>query len=619
MYKKLALTACICASLPALSNDRIKPDRTDDSYQQVIIKLKPELSAEGYINDLQSSGRDISFLDYSSQERQSLLNELEVLTDTSLEHVREMSGKADVFRLPQTQNLQEVQQALQAITGHQDILYAEPDRKLFIARTPNDTRYGEQWHYYEQRAGANLPPAWDITTGSAVTVAVIDTGHRSHGDINAKILPGYDLISSTSTANDGDGRDPDPTDVWAGSGYHGVHVAGTVGSISNNNNGVAGVSWGARILPVRVLGRGGGTLSDVADGIAWSVGVTVPGVPRNNNPAKVINMSLGGGGSCSQTMQNSINVANALGAVVVVAAGNNNAPISGFTPANCGNVLRVTSVNRMGNKSSFSNHSAGSTVAAPGGGDFNQMDDVLSLGGNGDYTYKRGTSMAAPHVSGVAALVLSQNGGLTSAQVRNLILNNARPFPTGSNCNTSLCGSGILDARETLVAIGGPGTATVKMIANYRPVGSTNRTSYVLNQPASPTLEFEYNESMGNFEERPGGICNTGQNNPSYFKIKFDVSPAHRNRIESCNFRGSWDANTISCQPVHIDIVKNGDWVTLNTDTFATDPASCELFDPLRQHLLPFQDAWFHVNIVIDGVNYSRRMNFRKEFDIQLP
>src|SRR5690606_35071991 len=160
------------------------------------------------------------------------------------------------------------------------------------------------------------------------------------------LVAGYDFISDASIAGDGNGRDSNPQDEgdWENpypSSWHGTHVAGTIAAVTNNAKGVAGVAFGARVQPVRVLGHGRGCTSDITDAIVWASGGTVSGVPANATPAEVINMSLGGGGYCSSTYQNAINSAVSRGTVVVVAAGNSNANVANFTPASCSNVIAV--------------------------------------------------------------------------------------------------------------------------------------------------------------------------------------------------------------------------------------------------------------------------------------
>jgi serine protease len=342
-----------------------------------------------------------------------------------------------------------------------NVEYAEPDRRMYAAFVPNDTRYNEQWHYFETTAGSALPAAWDLSTGSGVNVAVIDTGYRPHADLAANVLSGYDFISNTGVANDGDGRDgdaQDPGDACASdpSSWHGTHVAGTVAAVTNNGSGVAGVAFNAKIVPARVLGVCGGDESDIADAIVWASGGSVPGVPANANPARVLSLSLRGPGACSSTYQNAINTARSNNSVVVVAAGNDSADAANFAPANCPGVITVAAVNRSGSKASYSNFGSTVEIAGPGGETFptlgNGVLSTLNTGtagpGADDYAFYQGTSMATPHVSGVAALMLAANGALTPDQVSQHIQSTARAFP--GTC--SQCGSGIVDAYAAVVA-----------------------------------------------------------------------------------------------------------------------------------------------------------------------
>jgi len=267
----------------------------------------------------------------------------------TLTHVRAMAGDTQLLHLPKPVPIAELEAIAKRIASDPEIEYAEPDYFMRPLLVPNDPSYSSQWHYKTPGApdneigGANLPGAWDLTTGSVgIVVAVIDTGLRPHADIDSNILdnsgrvvPGYDFISDDAVyctgcctgdaciANDGDGRDSDPTDpgdwitvaesngtaaggFFAGctarnSSWHGTHVAGTVGALSNNSTGVAGINWNSKILPVRALGKCGGFTSDIAEAMRWAAGLAVSGVPNNANPAKVLNLSLGGSGPCSRT------------------------------------------------------------------------------------------------------------------------------------------------------------------------------------------------------------------------------------------------------------------------------------------------------------------------------
>ncbi len=393
-----------------------------------------------------------------------------------LQLVRVGSLDTHVMRLDGALPLASVQQlARDIMAADASVEYAEPDRILQAQFTPNDTQYGQQWGYFEATAGINLPAAWDKSTGTGVVVAVIDTGYRPHADLAANILPGYDFIVDTAVSNDGNGRDSDASDPgdWIAAGecgagspsqdqsssWHGTHVAGTIAAVTNNGNGVAGVAYNAKVVPVRVLGKCGGYTSDIADGIVWASGGTVSGIPANANPARVINMSLGGSGACDSTSQNAINSARSRGTVVVVAAGNSNANAANFSPASCSGVITVAAVNRSGGRASYSNFGAVVAVAAPGGSnDGTAANNILSTLNGGAkapgadaYAYYAGTSMATPHVVGVVALMLSKNPALTPDEVATRLKGSTRAFP--ATC--SQCGTGIVDASAAVDAAAG--------------------------------------------------------------------------------------------------------------------------------------------------------------------
>ncbi|GAA2247156.1 hypothetical protein GCM10010145_12840 [Streptomyces ruber] len=354
------------------------------------------------------------------------------------------------------------------------VAYVEPDRLNTPLATPNDTHYTKQWDLFETTAGMRVPGAWDLATGSGVTVAVLDTGYVAHSDLAANIVPGYDFISDTFVSVDGDGRDSDPSDPgdWnsanecqtgypaAGSSWHGTHVAGTVAAVANNNKGVAGVAYGAKVSPVRVLGKCGGYDSDIIDAITWASGGTVAGVPANPNRADVINMSLGGSGRCTTATQNAVNGAVNRGTTVVVAAGNSNANAANFSPASCSNVISVAATNRSGARASYSNYGTTVDIAAPGGQTGTaSADGILSTLNTGTrtpsaeaYAYYQGTSMAAPHIAGLVALMKSANPSLTPAQIESAIKANARALPGA--CSGG-CGAGLADAAKTVRAVRG--------------------------------------------------------------------------------------------------------------------------------------------------------------------
>jgi serine protease len=359
------------------------------------------------------------------------------------------------------------------------VAYVVPDRLNKPQADPNDTEYSKQWDLFESTAGMNVPGAWATSTGSGVTVAVIDTGYVTHSDVAGNIVAGYDFISDTAVSVDGDGRDSNPADPgdWyatdecgtgtgsSNSSWHGTHVAGTIAAVTNNGKGVAGIAYNAKISPLRVLGKCGGYDSDIIDAITWASGGTVSGVPANANVAKVINMSLGGSGACTSATQTAITAAVNRGTTVVVAAGNENSNTSGFSPSSCSNVINVAATNRTGARASYSNYGTLVDIAAPGGqtstGTANGILSTLNSGtktaSTESYAYYQGTSMATPHIAGLVALMKSANSSLTPAQIESAIKTNARALPGAC---TGGCGAGLADATKTVQAVSGSGGST---------------------------------------------------------------------------------------------------------------------------------------------------------------
>lgn len=398
-----------------------------------------------------------------------------------LTHERRLAVGADVVRVDRKLGRADAEALIRQLAADPNVEYVEVDKLNRPFFTPNDPRYADQWHYFEATGGLNLPSAWDKSTGAGVVVAVLDTGITSHSDLNGNRLPGYDFISNATVAGDGNGRDSDPSDpgdFYGGyaSSWHGTHVAGTIAALTNNGVGAAGVAFNAKIVPVRVLGRGGGYDSDIIDAITWASGGIVSGVPANANPAEVINLSLGGEGPCSTTWQNAINGAVGRGTTIVVAAGNDNANVSGYSPGNCANVVSVAANDRQGNRAWYSNYGNLIDVTAPGGetcvpnasntgcsstatpaqGVWSTLNSGSTTPGSESYASYQGTSMAAPHVAGVVALMqAAAPSPLTPAQVETILKQTARPLP--GSCSGG-CGAGIVDANAAVVAaMGGSG------------------------------------------------------------------------------------------------------------------------------------------------------------------
>jgi serine protease len=400
---------------------------------------------------------------------------------------------ANIFKIDRKVSLDEARAlAAELMARDPDVEYAEPDRMMTAMMTPNDSRYTEQWDYYETTGGMRVPAAWDKSTGTGIKVAVIDTGYRPHADLSGQILQGYDFISDTAVSNDGNGRDTDASDPgdWivanecgAGSpaqnsSWHGTHVAGTIAALTNNSSGIAGIAYGAKIVPARVLGKCGGYTSDIADAITWTSGGTVSGVPANANKAQVINMSLGGSGACDTTTQTAINGARSRGTVVIVAAGNEAQNASNSSPANCSGVVVVAATNRSGGRASYSNFGTIVDVAAPGGdtGTGNGILSTLNTGttspGSDTYASYMGTSMATPHVVAVAALMLAKNPALTPDDIEAKLKSSARAFP--ASC--SGCGAGIVDASAAVDAATGTGGGTTQAEAESNNTTATANT-----------------------------------------------------------------------------------------------------------------------------------------------
>ncbi len=394
---------------------------------------------------------------------------------------------------------------------------------------PNDPSFPtRQWHLnapdgtltpqnaQANRGGANVPKAWDLADGHGIVVAVIDTGITAHPDIDTSLADaGYDFISDAQTSGrPTDDRVPGGWDLgdwtteepWlsectnasnppSDSSWHGTHVSGTSGAqITNNGVSGAGIAYGAKVLPIRALGHCGGYNSDINDAIVWAAGGPVPGMPANPNPAKVINMSLGGTGNCAagSASAEAIRKATELGAVVVVAAGNHNGDASTRSPASCPGVITVAATGVTGKRAYYSGYGTTVEIAAPGGGVY--MNDSTSTGvqANPDgFVWQAvnggtkqptteyfiggmaGTSMASPHVAGVVALMqgarLDANKPLlTPTQVTTILQQTVTSFPATPD---RTIGPGIVNAHaavQAAIAFGStdPGDPTAIALTN---------------------------------------------------------------------------------------------------------------------------------------------------------
>ena len=400
---------------------------------------------------------------------------------------RETAAKARMSRM------------LKALGADPDVSYAEPNYVADALLIPNDPMYSRQSHYPQ----INLPEAWNVTTGGHdVVVAVIDSGVAYHPDLSYRLLPGYDFITDFDKAGDGDGIDSDPSDPLGFDlgaedvDFHGTHVAGTIGAETNNNLGVAGVTWRGQIMPLRVLGiNRKGDSHDISQAILYAAGLpNASGTFPSNGPADIINMSLGPGNEeckslrpASRAQRDAITKALDAGIHVVIAAGNDGCDVP--TPMSLiPGVINVGGVDRSGRKVRTSNHGLSIDVVAPGSFVLSTwIDDSDPAAPIYDYVYKSGTSMAAPHVAGVLALMLAVNPNLTPDDIGGMIRSpqgrifcKLGPCPVPTPITTDLgppgfdqtFGFGLIDARSAV---------TVAQGTLGRPPGKGHRPRLALN------------------------------------------------------------------------------------------------------------------------------------------
>lgn len=551
---------CLSNSIPVLAVGSkasfVAPTQTPPVSGRLIVKFKP--------NNL-PKGLSVAQINAQLRQPLTVqaVTQLQMAAGTALTELHAVANGAHVLSIAGQPNQKTLSMAIAGIGSLPNVEYVEEDRILTAQVAPNDSFYttgptGNPGLWGMQPAsavaapapggtgsyGADFETAWVTSTGAGVVVAVVDTGITPHVDIvgpTATVFPvpagsnlvsnGYDFTSdcrmrgtcaaTTLAGSAVVAASPDATDLGdfisaadsttvgsfffgmpiSNSGWHGTHVAGTIAALGNNGAGVIGGAYNAKILPVRVLGKGGGFTSDVANGIMWAAGVH-PTI-ANPNPAKVINMSLGAYGVglvCGPTRQAAINAAVAAGAVVVVAAGNNNADVANASPANCQNVISVAATGRDGSRAAYSNFSSPVTnvtnptnvTLAAQGADYVYYPPTFDPGilstlntgltapvttaGGSNYVYYQGTSMATPHVAAAVALMLAKNPALTPAQVKTILSAPASltAFPSfdplsviappAFDCAASKnCGAGILNAKlavqNSIQTLSGPATA----------------------------------------------------------------------------------------------------------------------------------------------------------------
>jgi serine protease len=532
---------------------------------------------------------------------------------------------------------EDIQRELRELRSRTDIAFAVEDQRRYAHAVPSDALFSSQWYLQDTQPGAiaaNL--AWDVTTGgSGTVVAVLDTGVRfDHPDLQrawqtGKLLPGYDFVSgedttSFLTANDGNGRDADPSDPgdWIDSAdkqnalfrdcpiqtssWHGTRVSGLIGAASNNGIGIAGVSWGTWILPVRVLGKCGGYDSDIFPAMRWAAGLHVDGVPDNPYPAKILNLSFGSDGACTPGYQSVIQELAAIGVLVVVSAGNASGPVE--APANCPLAMAVAGIRHAGTKVGYSSLGPEVAIAAPAGNCFNlsgpclySLTTTYDIGTTGpagsDYTNQQktnlGTSFSAPLVAGVAALMHSVNGKLSATQLNSRLRESTRPFPSNPalndcpvpandpnpecNCTTATCGAGMLYAPGAV-------TAAQRPIANIVAPGNFAAGSVITLDASNSAAAC--NRSIASFSwtvinaigTSPPVVTNSSQAN---LQLNAPLSGSYTLSVLVTDNEGSTDSG---------DIVVHSSFVENRTTAIAVAPAcptTINVVEPTNPQILP--------------------------------
>jgi serine protease len=479
-----------------------------------------------------------------AQTSEADVKSLSLRTSVAVSTSRQLTPSMHVVFLPNTLYGADVDAVLTKLRADPAVAFADVDARRYPHVVPDDPLFVPtasatgQWYMQTptptgDASATDAVSAWNFSKGSSGTViADIDTGVRfDHPDLlragfGGRLLPGYDFVGANSggtflVANDGDGFDPDPSDPgdWidstdlmnttvfpsanctaGNSSWHGTRVMGVLGAITNNGVGIAGMTWNPYLLPVRALGKCGGSDIDILVGIQWAVGLPVTGVPDNPFPADIINLSLGAtGSSCPTSYQTLVRTLTTMGVLVVASAGNEGGPVD--SPGNCPGVLAVAGLRNVGTKVGFSSLGPEVGIGAPAGNCLTtpgvclrSIDTTINEGatipGANSYTDQinsnLGTSFSAPIVSGIAALMRSANANLTPPQLIARIKASASPFPqpvttpvtpqcangTSSTvecaCTTTTCGAGMVNAFSAVKAALNP-IAAVKI-----PVGFTS-------------------------------------------------------------------------------------------------------------------------------------------------
>ncbi len=456
-------------------------------------------------------------------------------TSVGLNLLRTITPRMQVLDVTAGQAGEGISATLARLRADPEVEYASIDERRYVHQAATDPLFMQQWYLQNDPStpsAIDAVSAWDVTTGSAsLVIADVDTGVRfDHPDLlratlGGRLLPGFDFVSNEAVANDGNGWDADASDPgdWltnaestaapfkgctvGNSSWHGTRTAGLLGALTNNATGIAGITWGTQILPLRALGKCGGYDSDIQQAMLWAAGLHVNSVPDNPNPARIINMSFGStNGACPQSYQDVIQQVTALGVVVVVSAGNEGGPVD--TPGNCAGVVAVAGLRHAGTKVGFSSLGPEIALSAPAGNCVNTapgsqcLFSILTTTNSGTtvpqtntYTDQfaganLGTSFSAPIVSGIAALMASVNPALNSCQMTARLKEGAQPFPqtsAGESPQPPMChvptGASDLQVAECVCTLDGKtcgagmANARAAVAAALRPIAAVSITT----------------------------------------------------------------------------------------------------------------------------------------------